>query len=180
MPEDYDDSHDPDAPGLARPPVTHTHMRAFALCRKGFVHAVRSVAAGQRHPFGDVEMSVMGMPQDPAREHVIDVTGAEVHPGYMVDNKGNVAPAGARTEALPVDAPGYHDPSIVSPVPVTETNEITGRPPLPPTPGPVSPDNTDARIDGRSDDDKPALPQSHPAEHGVQEHHEHPVHSSDD
>ncbi len=174
---DFDDSHDPNAAGLAGPPVHAPLMRAYALCRGGFVHAVRSVEAHLRHPFGDVEMGVQGMAQDPAREHVVDVTGALCHPGYMVDNKGNVAPAGFRREPLPVDAPGYHDPHVVSPVPTPELADILARPPLPAAAGPVPSDQTDAKIEGRSEDEPPVLPEGHDADHGVQEHHDHPVHA---
>ena len=177
---DYDDSHDPNAMGLAAPVVAPVFMRAFALCRDGFVHAVRSVAAGARHPFGDVEMGVMGMAQDPAREHVVDVTGAVCHPGFIVDNKGNVAPPGNRTEALRVDEPGYHDLRVVGPVPTSELAEIVGRPPLPEGQRAPSPESTDARIDARGEDDKAVFPEGHEHDHGVQEQHDHPVHEDEE
>ena len=171
--------HDPEASHATVGVHVNPFLRAYALCRDGFVVAVRTALHREPHPFGDVELSVPGMTQDPKREHVTDVTGAVVQPGMIVDNKGNVAPAGTMDRALLLDEPAYHDRYAVAPVPVTEQAELVNRPGndgAKETP-PVS--HTDARIEGRDEDDKAVLPEGHENDHGVQEHHEHSVHDED-
>ena len=178
--DDLPAEHDPEAhratTGIFRDPL----LRAYAFCRGGFVRAVRTAFASEPHPFGDAEMSHQGFEQDPRRDHVIDVTGAEVHPGYIVDNKGNVSPSVADGRPLRVDEPAYLARNAVAAVPITEHAEIVGRPGVDGTPEAPPSTQTDAKIEARDENDSADLPDGHERDHGVQEHHDHPVHEAGD
>ena len=185
MPEENEDVvdadlHDPSAVGATTGVFHDVGVRAYALCRKGYVVAMCLARHGQHHPFDDVEMGVMGQAQDPQREHVIDVTGAVCHPGYLVDNKGNVTPSGTRELPLTIDEPAYQDTHVVAPIPITEHAEIVGRPPVDAPQPPKSPMHTDAQIEARGEDEPPTLPESHGNDHGVVEHHEHVDHGAEE
>ncbi len=80
------------------PPVK---PKRWALAENGFVVDVQSSFDRLRHPFGD----------EAAGKTVLDVSNTTCAVGYMVDHKGNVAPAAGRTDALLPHEPAYHDHS---------------------------------------------------------------------
>jgi hypothetical protein len=77
-------------PAPARP-------RTWVLVKDGVVTHVRHSFDWFKHPFG--------------ADHggrVVDGTGVEVAPGYLVDAKGNFTPAEGRVAPIPEALPAYH------------------------------------------------------------------------
>lgn len=75
-------------------------LTQWALVADGRVEIVTSTRSPDQHPFGEnVPMDEPGhIPL--SGECALRVTGVVVHPGYLVDEKGNVTPAEGRTETL--------------------------------------------------------------------------------
>ena len=81
--------------------VPNVRPKTWALVDGGFVSKVLKSFDYVRHPFGS----------DADGKVVIDVSGTQCQPGWVMDHKGNVAPSEGATEPLLPHEPAYHDRS---------------------------------------------------------------------
>jgi hypothetical protein len=82
-------------------PAVQARTKTWALEVDGFVADMLRLPLGQLPEFK----------KEPDGSRVLDVTGVRCAVGYIVDNKGNVAPSEGREEPLLPHEPAYHDRS---------------------------------------------------------------------
>ncbi len=160
--------------------------RTWVLVQGGIAKKVKHTFDWFKHPFED----------DLDNARVVDGTGVDVQPGYMVDDKGNFTPAEGRTAPIPQGLPAYHAGPGVTRLPGLLAAELSGselsdnlkRPAEDQLTVPVSNKTGMATVKPSNKDvaehDAPTEPvhttgvvenEAHDANHGVVEHHEHYV-----